>query len=243
MYRVMIIDDERAVRSLIKKLVNWEEIGAEIVGEAQSGIEAINIIDDINPDIALVDIRMPFMDGLSFAEHMREFYPDLKIIIITAYQDFDYARKCMELGISKYLLKPISRRELNEALRSTIIQLGECVRETEQDNKKISVNEYIHFIKQNYRNPQINLTYMARKFGFNPAYFSRKFKEKTGEKFIDYLTAYRVEKACELAKQGKKLYQAADEVGMPDAGYFGKCFKKYKNITYTEYAKQNEGKL
>lgn len=239
MYRVMIMDDEKAVRSLIKRLVNWEELGAEVVGEAQSGIEAIHMIDDLCPDIALVDIQMPFMDGISFAGYMHDIYPDLKIIIITAYQDFEYARRCMELGISKYLLKPISRKELEAALRDTIAQIGERPREEGEENKKISVNEYIRFIEKNYDNPQINLTYIARKFGFNPAYFSRKFKEKTGENFIDYLTAYRVEKACELALQGKKLYQAAEEVGIPDAGYFGKCFKKYKNVTYTEYVKQH----
>lgn len=235
----MIIDDEKAVRSLIKRLVDWEALGAEVAGEAQSGIEAIHIIDDICPDIAFVDIRMPFMDGISFASYMRDTYPDLKIIIVTAYQDFEYARKCMALGISKYLVKPVSRKELETALRDTIAQIGERNYEETGENKKISVNEYIRFIKENYDNPQINLTYMARKFGFNSAYFSRKFKEKTGENFIDYLTAYRVEKACELALQGKKLYQAAEEVGIPDAGYFGKCFKKYKNITYTEYVKQN----
>lgn len=64
MYKIMIIDDERALRSLLKKLIPWEELHAELAGEAESGIEAINIIDDILPDIALIDIRMPFMDGL-----------------------------------------------------------------------------------------------------------------------------------------------------------------------------------
>ena len=152
------------------------------------------MIDDLCPDIALVDIQMPFMDGISFAGYMHDIYPDLKIIIITAYQDFEYARRCIELGISKYLLKPISRKELEAALRDTIAQIGERPREEGEENKKISVNEYIRFIEENYADPQINLTYIARKFGFNPAYFSRKFKEKTGENFIDYLTAYRVEK-------------------------------------------------
>lgn len=242
MYRVMIIDDEKAVRSLIKKLTDWDALNAVVAGEAASGIEAINIIDDVQPDLALVDIRMPFMDGITFAEYIRRIYPELKIIVISAYQDFEYARKCIELGVSRYLLKPISRKELTEALEDTLSKIEDKGREEPEEGSRISVNKYIHFIKENYSNPQINLTYMARRFGFNSAYFSRKFKEKTGQNFIDYLTAYRMEIACELAKQGKKMYQAAEEVGIPDAGYFGKCFKKYKNMTYTEYAKLQEGK-
>lgn len=237
MYRVMIIDDEKAVRSIIKKLTDWDALHAVVAGEAESGIEAINIIDDVQPDVALVDIRMPFMDGITFIEYIRTIYPDLKIIVISAYQDFEYARKCIELGVSRYLLKPISRKELAEALSDTLGKIEEKRGEENVEEHRISVNTYISFIKENYSDPQINLTYMARKFGFNSAYFSRKFKERTGQNFVDYLTAYRMEMACELAREGKKMYQAAEEVGIPDAGYFGKCFKKHKNMPYTEYAK------
>ena len=75
-------------------------------------------------------------------------------------------------------------------------------------------------------------------FNLNPAYFSRKFKEKTNTSFIDYLTAYRISQAALFAKQGFKMYQAAEKVGIPDANYFSKCFKKYQNMTYSEYVKQ-----
>ena len=68
MYRVMIIDDEKALRNLLKAAVDWQEMGLEVVGEAASGIEAINIIDKLHPDIIFVDIRMPFMDGIEFSK-------------------------------------------------------------------------------------------------------------------------------------------------------------------------------
>lgn len=243
MYRVMIIDDERALRNLIKKLVDWEKLGALVAGEAESGIEAINIIDDIQPDIALVDIRMPSMDGLTFATYMRDVYPDLKIIMVTAYQDFEYARECIKIGITQYVLKPVSKTELENAIRDAIKKVGKKHCEEQNKGMKIQMNQYIHFIEENYGNPGINLTYMARRFGFNAAYFSRKFKEKTGTSFIDYLTSYRIAVACGLAEKGMKMYQAADEVGIPDANYFSKCFKKYKNMTYSEYVKKCEGTL
>ena len=238
MYKIMIIDDERALRSLLKKLIPWEELHAELAGEAESGIEAINIIDDILPDIALIDIRMPFMDGLTFARYMHKVYPDMKLIIITAHQDFEYARQCIEIGVSQYLLKPVSRKELTQALKDAISKISPKEEPETPAPEKLPMNQYIHFIEENYADPRLNLSYTARSFNLNPAYFSRKFKEKTNTSFIDYLTAYRISQAALFAKQGFKMYQAAEKVGIPDANYFSKCFKKYQNMTYSEYVKQ-----
>ena len=93
MYRVMIIDDEQAARKLMRASVNWESLNMEVVGEAASGIEAINVIDEMKPDIAFVDISMPFMDGIEFTELATKRYPRLIIIIMTAIDQFEYARK------------------------------------------------------------------------------------------------------------------------------------------------------
>ena len=115
-YRVMIIDDERAIRSLLKNAIKWQDYDMEIVGEAESGIEAINTIDEIRPHLVFVDIRMPFMDGIEFSRLARERYPRLKIIVLTAFDEFEYAREAIELGIINYLLKPLKISELKKAL-------------------------------------------------------------------------------------------------------------------------------
>ena len=94
MYRVMIIDDEKALRNLLKASVDWQEMGLEVVGEAASGIEAINIIDKLRPDIIFVDIRMPFMDGIEFSKIALKRYRQMKIIILTAFDEFEYAKQC-----------------------------------------------------------------------------------------------------------------------------------------------------
>ena len=80
-YRVMIIDDEESARKLMRALINWEEFGMEVAGEAASGVEAINTIDDIKPDIVFADISMPFMNGLEFTKLATDRYPELIIII------------------------------------------------------------------------------------------------------------------------------------------------------------------
>ena len=117
MYKVMIIDDEKSLRNLLKLAVDWNSLGLEIAGEAASGIEAINIIDDIRPDIVFADIRMPFMDGIEFSKLAIKRYPDLKIIILTAFDDFEYARKCIGIGVCEYLMKPIVRSDIIKRLR------------------------------------------------------------------------------------------------------------------------------
>jgi len=83
MYRVMIIDDEMSARRLLQASIDWQSLDMELVGEAASGIEAINIIDELRPDIAFVDISMPFMNGIEFTQIATERYSDLEIIILT----------------------------------------------------------------------------------------------------------------------------------------------------------------
>ena len=104
MYRVMIIDDEKALRNLLKASVDWQEMGLEVVGEAASGIEAINIIDKLRPDIIFVDIRMPFMDGIEFSRIALKRYRQMKIIILTAFDEFEYAKIA---NVMEFIKNPI----------------------------------------------------------------------------------------------------------------------------------------
>ena len=240
MYKVMIIDDEKAIRSLLRITLEKENLNLNIVGEAASGIEAINTIDNYKPDIAFVDIRMPFMDGIEFSKLAIKRYPKLKIIILTAFNDFEYARECIGIGVCEYLLKPISRTEI----RSILVKLTKEIDEERVDeeweeaeggsNSILRIKEYI---ENNYQDPEINLTSIAQKHGFNASYLSRMFKNKTGKGLNDFLTQCRMEKAMICAKKGKLMYITAKEVGIPDPNYFSKCFKKFTGKIYSEYTK------
>ncbi len=243
MYKVMIIDDERAIRNLLKITIQNQELELEITGEASSGIEAINTIDSVKPDIAFVDIRMPFMDGIEFSKLAITRYPKLKIIILTAYDDFEYARSCIGIGISAYLLKPISRTEIRDTLLKVIEQLqSECPVEDEDILKEnnCSITKIKEYISKNYMEPDINLTSIAQQFCFNTCYLSRMFKQKTGMGLSDYLMKCRMEKAIVYAKKGMLMYLTAKEVGIPDPNYFSKCFKKYTGKLYSEYSRSDQ---
>lgn len=109
---MMVVDDEEAPRILLKKCVNWDELGMEFVCEASGAIEALDMIEEFNPDIIFTDIQMPFIDGLEFSSNVAKTYPNIKIVILTAHKEFDYAQSSIKIGVSDFLLKPINRDEV-----------------------------------------------------------------------------------------------------------------------------------
>jgi two-component system response regulator YesN len=113
--KVIIVEDEHLVRDLIKRCINWEEIGMSIVGEASNAYEAFELVDKIVPDIIFTDICMPFIDGLEFSKRVIEKYPHIKIIVLTGHEEFEYAKKSIKVGIADFLLKPINDEEIRKA--------------------------------------------------------------------------------------------------------------------------------
>lgn len=248
-YRVMIIDDEESARKLMRAGIRWEDFNMEVVGEAASGIEAINVIDDIKPEIVFVDISMPFMNGIEFTETITDRYPNLIIIIMTAFDEFEYARKCVSLPVFEYMLKPMVRDEVAKALTRARDRLDK-ENETYTDDDRADTDNEIEgelegidrirkYIEENFTDSTLNLAFAARQFGFSPSYLSRKFKQETGKNFVEYLTELRMNKAIKLARSNVKMYRTASEVGIPDPNYFGRCFKKHTGVSYSDYVADN----
>lgn len=243
MYRVMLIDDEEYTRLLLKDSIDWASLGCVVAGEAGSGIEAINKIDEYRPHIAFVDICMPFMDGIEFSKLAASRYPNLKIIVLTAFDEFEYARQCIGLTVCGYILKPIVRMEIYEVLKKVIQSIHEPVREAE-DYREIepsAISRVVKFVEEHYTDSSLNLTSIAQTFGFNPSYLSRRFKAEFGSSFIEHLTECRMRKAIAMARDNEKMFATAAAVGIPDPNYFGRCFKKYTGSTYSEYVRKLPG--
>ena len=214
----------------------------ELVGEAASGIEAINIIDELQPDIVFVDICMPFMNGIEFTQVATKRYADLVIVILTGFDDFEYARQCVRLPVVEYMLKPIVRQEVTEVLtkiKEKLDQHNTRTQEIGQDITPSAIEQIMQYLSDNYTDSSINLTSVAQQFGFNPSYLSRKFKQETRKSFVEFLMSCRMERAIGLAGTGKKMFCTANDVGIPDPNYFGRCFKKYTGISYSEYVSAN----
>ena len=107
MYSVLMVDDEEEVLAVIRKKLDWEELGFTVVGTAANGVEALDFVTKNTPDVVLTDIRMPYMDGLELSRRIHELYPDICIIIFSGFDDFELAKKAIALGVKDYLLKPI----------------------------------------------------------------------------------------------------------------------------------------
>ena len=116
MYTIVVADDEEELRSAIVRRINWEEIGYSVVGEAENGIEALELVDRLEPDLLLTDIRMPFISGIELARQVREVRPATQIAFLSGYDDFTYAQQAIQYNIISYLLKPITMAELTAEL-------------------------------------------------------------------------------------------------------------------------------
>lgn len=121
--KVFLVDDEIVIREGIRESFPWEETPYTLVGEAPDGEMALPMIRDTNPDIVITDIRMPFMDGIEFSRILREQMPWIGIIILSGYDEFEYARQCIALGVKEYLLKPIYSEELRQVLDKVSAQI------------------------------------------------------------------------------------------------------------------------
>ncbi|MDF2988132.1 MAG: response regulator [Eubacterium sp.] len=116
--KVMLVEDERLVLELLKACIKWDEIGYQIVGESSSAVNAIELVDTLLPDVIITDICMPVMDGLEFSKRVSEKHPNIKIIVLTGHEEFEFAKKGIKVGISDFLLKPINDDEITRALTS-----------------------------------------------------------------------------------------------------------------------------
>lgn len=115
-YKILLVDDEAEVRTSIIKKIDWKTVGFQVVGDAENGVDALEKIEQLEPDVVMTDIRMPYMDGLALAEQLRKIRPSIKVILFSGYDDFEYAKKAIQLNIIEYILKPVNAVEMSEIL-------------------------------------------------------------------------------------------------------------------------------
>ena len=125
LYKIMLVDDEEEVRTSIIKKINWKANGFEVVGDAENGRDALEKIENLEPNVIITDIRMPYMDGLALTESIRQRFPSIKVIIFSGFDDFTYAKEAIRLGVTEYILKPVNVDELTEILKKVRAKLDE----------------------------------------------------------------------------------------------------------------------
>ncbi len=245
--RLLLVDDELTVRQYVKFIIKENRLPFEDISEAGNGREACEIAKTFKPDVVLMDIRMPDMDGLEASRHLRAHFPKLKIIVLSAYEDFSYAQEAIRFGATEYLLKPVEPDVLQDLFSSLLVS-NERTREStdESDQPRSTLCTYsredvlkkaVEFIETHYTEA-LCLEDVAKAVYLSPYYFSRLFKEKTGLTFPEYINRLRISKAKILMlKQTLSIGQIAEQVGYSDQSYFAKVFKEFEGRLPREYRK------
>jgi two-component system, response regulator YesN len=254
---ILIVDDEPRTRQGLKKTLDTWANGEYQIITAANGEETIGIMGQQKVDILLTDIRMPEMTGLELLKVIKERNMSPVIIVISAYSEFEYAHEALRLGVINYLLKPISKKTLIEAVGDALKTVEKQQRagmiEKVVDNKlvdvsaqnpsnRIPIREALDYINNNLKN-DLTQKEVADHVHLNPSYLSVLFKEHVKLTFSEYVTRRRIQRAKELLMSTNlPIVDIAEESGYKTAKYFIKIFKEIEGETPSAYRKNNNDK-
>ena len=236
--RVLLVDDEIMIREGFKRLFDWQAHDCEVVGEAGDGMEALTQIDTLRPDIVIMDINIPIMNGLKVIQLSRIKHPNTAFVIVSGYDDFSYCREALRLQITDYILKPVNYEEFGTCIDNLKISLFErrvssAAEPEKQEERAITgITRYL----QEHLAEEISLSVLAEQFHLNPQYISQLFKSEIGVNFLVYLTNIRMEKAKKLLlSTALSIAEVAEQSGYGDYRVFTKVFKKSEGSTPSQY--------
>lgn len=238
MKKIMIVDDEKFIRNGISAILNNNfEQGIEIE-LAKNGKEALELFSKNSFNLIITDINMPFINGIDFIKEVRKTNLVVNIIVISGYNEFEYARQCMKYSVKDYILKPINESELIELVSEYIKSEKISDVKIEQEDKKMDdvyIEKAKEFIENNYFK-DINMAVVSNYVSLNYSYFSSLFNRIIKMNFSDYLNYVRVEKSKMLLKNvDYKIHEVSEMVGYKNSKHFTKNFKKFQKITPLEF--------
>ena len=232
--RILFVDDEAIVREGLKKCIDWEVNGFEVVGAAENGEKALEYLGQLSVNIVVTDIKMPVMDGLELIRNSRESGYDSKFLILSGYDDFQYAQRALRYGADDYILKPIKEEELLDALiriRDLHFPKQQTTLQLHPQKYSGTVKTIISCVEMNLDQPELSLKQIADEVLFMSGnYLSKLFLKETGYKFSTFLTIKRMEKAAQLLRENcdVTVYEVAEITGFVNIPqYFSTVFKKY----------------
>lgn len=252
MLKMLIVDDEAYVREILAELVEKRFRSEFQIRLAENGRKAVDTASVWNPDLVLMDIEMPGINGLEAARRILAAHPVCKIIFITAYGLFQYAQEAVKLGACDYILKPldeeeavrsISRAMTQSQAQQQLVQIATSLPRNNPGDKTAVLMEKIQkHLQHNYMMYDISLDSVSEMLNMNSSYFSSIFKKFFGVNFVDYLTELRMNAARELlADPLRSTAEVAAMVGYESPNYFARAFKKKMGMTPTEYRRSLRG--
>ena len=242
MYSILIVEDEPIIRRGIASLIDFESLGISTVQEVENGEQALKKIREEAPDILLTDINMPKMDGITLAQLVRTAYPQMRIIFLTGYDYVDYLLSAVKIGVEDYILKPVTKSEIEALLVKVVGKLNEEKRQREllalasEDESSSGALHFEKLILEQLSNPNLALGELAKQLGFSTNYLSLLIKKELGMSFQEYVTQQRIQRAKRLLlSTDMKIYEVALAVGIEDMNYFSYRFKSIVGVSPKSY--------
>lgn len=245
MIKVLIVEDEKIIRKGLMYSFDWESLECIVVGEAENGFEALSKISELKPEIVILDINMPIINGIELLENIKHL--ECKIIIVSGHDEFEYAKKAIHYNVSEYLLKPVDPYEL----KSSVLKVKKELRKDliyknsidKVHNIAILPEKYIDdyflvelnkFMEKNY-SFKILLDDVSEHLRVSNSYINARLKNSYNLTFNSYLNRYRVHKAILMMKKTNyAIYEISFKCGFSEYKYFSQVFKKYIGVSPTK---------
>ncbi|WP_101695660.1 response regulator transcription factor [Dorea phocaeensis] len=241
MFKVIIADDEVIEIEYLHKMFRKHSEEFHVVGTASNGEEVLRIVEETNPDVIILDICMPGKDGLEVAEEVKRRFPDICVILNTAFAEFEFARKAIEYQVDAYLLKPASETFIIETIKKCLKKKKrEEIEEREEELGNQNLDCVINYIERHY-NESISLKELANIAHFSPTYLSRMFNQEMRCTLCNYVNKKRIDNAKRLLiKAERSIQEIAMECGFINISHFNRVFKNLVGKSPMEYKKESE---
>ena len=250
----MIVDDEPRIVEGIQKLLNWEDYDIGQVITATDGEEALRKAMEYRPNIGIFDVCIGPVKGYELIETLNRFALPAEYIMVSGYDEFEFARKAIQAGAKDYLLKPVGRAELGRAVAKIVTEdFHGNIRSVPADESSVDpvlrlpyasfsnlIGRVLLLIRVEYSR-NVNLRVIAEKFKMNSNYLGQMFLKETHLKFSEYLMAYRMIRARKAIEgTTEKIYNIAREVGYSNTNYFHQHFRSYFGVSPSDLRNPGE---
>jgi len=237
---VLIVEDELLELEFLESIVT-DLLPNDKILTCESGIQAVELARQYRPDIIVMDILIPELDGLKAIQEIKKFLPQVPVMILSAYSDFSYAQTAIRLGVQEYLLKPIKPSVIKQAIHDLLAAASAT---EEEDYRETKINQIyfieksIKYIHDNFKQ-KLPLQLVSSYIYVNPQYFSRIFKKEVGVNYIDYVNNLKIEYACKLLETTNyPAYRISGECGFTDPSYFNRVFVQQMKTTPHAYRRK-----
>lgn len=243
MYHVIFIDDENLIREFFQEMFNFSNLGFQLDATFEGAEAALDYLENHSVDVVITDIRMGEMSGIEFCEIVRKKDPDLVLVLLTGYREFEYAQRAIHQNVFDYLVKPTSYSDIEnlfQRLQEFLNNKKKVDKQTVEEPKYQDLVEKMRQLARDHIEESFSLEKAAQILSMNPAYLSRLFKQQCSQNYTDYLTQLRICHAKELlANPTVKVYEIGFRVGYKNTQHFYKIFKQITGMTPSEYRRSH----